>query len=133
MRSIVAVCFVLAASTLAQSADLPVEIQAKLVKIASEGTVACKDATMAKAIQAIGATVNPDADFAYAATETEVKTYVAARKLVICPRAEWLGLGATLAVIDDNNRPNVLLNMRNMNQSKGKLSDSFRKIAKQLP
>ena len=87
---------------------------------------------MAKAIAASGCAVEPGSRLAYAASEGDLKGLKAAGKLIICPRLEWLSQGASIAIVEENNRPQVYLNMSNLAASGVTLSDAILKIGKRL-
>jgi len=119
------------------AADLPVELQAKFVKIlassaGSAGKVALKDSALTAELGKMGIAADPGSKVAWASSEAEVKAFKAAGKLVICGKLEWLPAGGAIAVIDEGGKPQIYLHMGNIGASGVTLSDAVLKIGKKL-
>ncbi len=126
---------VLGASAALSAADLPADLQAKFIKIiasnaGSAGKVACKDAAVAGALSGMGVANDAGAPVAYASSEAEVGALKAAKKLVICPKLEWLPKGGSIAIVEEGGRPAIYLHMQNIGASGVALSDAVLKIGK---
>ena len=114
----------------ALAGDVPAPIAAKFVKIVSSGKVACKDAEMAGELTKAGATVDPGAKFAWAASESEVKSLKAAGKCVLGSKLEWLGSGATLVIIEEGGKPQMIIHAGNLSASGASLPEAVLKVSK---
>ncbi|HJV89119.1 MAG TPA: hypothetical protein VJ623_02345 [Holophagaceae bacterium] len=110
--------------------DVPAPIAAKLVKIVSSGKVACKDSEMAAALTAVGVSVEPGAKFAWAASEGEVKSLKAAGKCVLGNKLEWLVSGATLVIIEEGGKPQMIIHAGNLTASGATLPEVVLKVSK---
>lgn len=117
--------------------ELPAEVQAKFIKIlaasaGSPGKVACKDATLSAELGKAGVSADPASKVAWAASEAEVKALKAAGKLVICGKLDWLPTGGSIAIVEENGKPQIYLHMGNIAASGVSLSDTVLKIGKRL-
>lgn len=110
--------------------DVPAAISAKLVKIVCSGKVACKDAEMAAALTGAGVTIDPTAKFAWAASEGEVKSLKAAGKCVLGNKLDWLTSGATLVIIEDSGKPQMIIHAGNLTASGATLPEVVLKVSK---
>lgn len=129
MRLHLAPAILLAVGAL-QAGEVPAEIAAKFVKIISSGKVACKDAGMTAALGGVGCTVDAGAKFAWAASESEVKSLKAAGKCVITSHLEWLAAGGTVAIVEEGGRPQMYIHSGNLAASGAALPDAVLKVSK---
>jgi hypothetical protein len=117
--------------------DLTPDIQAKFVKIlatsaGSPGKVDCSNAGLNAELGKVGMAHDPGSRVAWASSEGEVKSLKAAGKLVLCGKLEWLAAGGSIAVVEENGKPQIYLHMGNISASKVVLSDAVLKIGKKL-
>ena len=114
--------------------ELPAETQAKFLKILLSSTgqfgFACSDAAFKGKLEAAGIAVSGGFKMAWAATEAEVKPLKAAGKLVIVPNLEWLKAGGSIAIVAEDGKPQIHLNLANVKASGMTLSDTIVKMAK---
>ena len=115
---------------LVTAGDVPPAIAAKFVKIISSGKVACKDADMAAALTAAGAAIDPGAKFAWAGSESEVKALKAAGKCVLGNKLEWLTSGATLVIVEEGGKPQMIIHAGNLSASGASLPEAVLKVSK---
>lgn len=118
-----------------RAGDLPLAIQAKFVRILaatmeSAGHVYCKDPDMIAALKGMGVTEDDNSKVAWASTEADVAKFKAEGKLVICGKLEWLAQGGSVAVVEENGKPQIYLHMNNIAASGVHVSDSVLRIAK---
>ena len=117
-----------------QAQDLPAETEAKFLKILLSSTgqfgFACTDPAFKTMLEASGLAVAPGFKMAWAATEAEVKPLKAAGKLVIVPKLPWLKLGGSIAIIEEDGKPQIYINPANIKASGMTLSDTIVKMAK---
>ena len=136
MRRSIALAALFAASRLC-GGDLPPEIRAKVVKVlaasaGSPGKVACKDPVLAAELAKGGCANEPGAVVAYAGSEEEVRSLRGTGKLVICGRVALLAAGAAVAVVEEENRPQIYFHMAHLGENKVTLSDAVLKIGRKL-
>jgi hypothetical protein len=112
------------------ASDVPAPISARFVKIISTGKVACKDAEMAAALTAAGATIDPGSKFAWASSEAEVKALKAAGKCVLGNKLEWLTSGATLVIVLEGDKPQMIIHAGNLAASGASLPEAVLKVSK---
>jgi len=117
--------------------DLPVDVQAKFIRFLatstnSPGRINCRDAALATELAKVGVTANPGGKLAWATSEAEVKALRAAGQLVVCGHTEWMGAGATIAIVEEDGRPQIYLHMGNLAGSGVTPSYSLLKIAKRI-
>jgi hypothetical protein len=124
--------FILAVGLGAQ--DLSPETQAKFMKILLSSTgqfgFACADPGFKAKLEANGIAVAPGFKMAWAETEAEVKSLKAAGKLVIVPKLAWLKLGGSIALVEEQGKPQIYINPANVKASGMTLSDTIVKMAK---
>lgn len=119
-----------------QAQELAPETQAKFLKILLSSTgqfgFACADPSFKAKLEASGIAVAPGFKMAWAETEAEAKALKASGKLVIVPNLAWLkhGGGGSLAIVEENGKPQIYLNAANVKASGMTLSDTIVKIAK---
>jgi hypothetical protein len=117
--------------------DLSPDIQAKFVKtlVASTGQFgfACSnDPALKKSLEAIGVSVAPGFKLAWASSEEEVKKYKADGRLVVVPKLAWLKLGAGVAIVEVEGKPQLYIHMANVKASGMTLPDAVLKTAKKM-
>jgi hypothetical protein len=122
--SLPALCLTLAAG------DVPAATMARFVKIISSGKVACKDSTMAEELGKVGVTVDSSSSFAWASSESEVKSLKAAGKCVICGNLSWLASGGTVAIVEEGGKPQMYIHSGNLGASGVALPDAVMKVSK---
>lgn len=110
--------------------EVPAPVSAKLVKIVTSGKVACKDTEMAGELAKLGVTIDPGAKFAWAGSEGEVKSLKAAGKCVLGNKLEWLTSGATLVIILEADKPQMIIHAGNLAASGATLPDLVMKVSK---
>jgi hypothetical protein len=116
--------------------QLAPETQAKFLKILLSSTgqfgFACTDAGFKARLEAAGIAVSPGFKMAWAASEAEVKALKAAGKLVIVPELPWLKLGGSLAIVEEEGKPQIYISPANVKTSGMALSDTIVKMSKKL-
>jgi len=130
VRTALALCLTLGL----QAQELPAETQAKFLKILLSSTgqfgFACSDASFKAKLEANGIAVTPGFKMAWAESEAEVKSLKAAGKLVIVPKLAWLKAGGSIAIVEEQGKPQIYLNPANVKASGMVLSDTIVKMAK---
>lgn len=115
--------------------DVPPATQAKLLIIISRsagsgGKVDCQfDPILAKGF---GADNDASSKIAWGTTESQVKSLKASGKLVVCSSLDLLPKGGSIAIVEEDGKPQIYLHMGNINASKVPLSDTILKIGKKL-
>ena len=114
--------------------DLPPATQAKFLKMLITSTgqfgFACTDPALKPQLEANGVSVSPGFLMAWAASEAEVKALKAAGKMVIVPRRAWLKTGGSIALVEEDGKPSIYLNMVNVKASGLHLSDAIIQMAR---
>ena len=114
--------------------ELPPDLQAKFLKVLLSSTgqfgFCCNEAALKTQLESNGISVSPGFKMAWAESETEVKSLKAAGKLVIVPRLALLKSGGSIALVMDNGKPSIHLNVPNVKASGMVLSDTIVKMAK---
>ena len=132
MRLSLLTSLLLAAALHAQ--ELPPATQAKFLKILITSTgqfgFACTDPALKPQLEANGVSVSPGFLMAWAATEAEAKALKAAGKMVIVPKRAWLKAGGSIALVEEDGKPSIYLNMANVKASGMHLSDAIIQMAK---
>ena len=117
-----------------QGQDLSPETEAKFLKILLSSTgqfgFACADPGFKAKLEGNGIAVSAGFKMAWSASEAEVKPLKAAGKLVIVPRLAWLKLGASIAMVEEEGKPQIYLSTANVKASGMTLSDTIVKISK---
>lgn len=119
------------------SGDLPMDIQAKFVRIlanaaGSSGKIACKDSAFLAELAKVGVNADPGSKVAWASSEAEVKAFKGEGKLVICGKLEWLPAGAAIALIEEGGKPQIYLHMAHIGASGVTLTETVLKIGKRV-
>lgn len=118
-------------STSVPAGELPLTLQAKFIKILVAGSgIVCHGADLTNELKALGIAVSPSAKFAFAANESELKAMKG--KLIIVPSLDLLPKGGSIAIVEENGKPQIYLHMGNIAASGVVLSDSLLKIGKKL-
>jgi len=133
-------CLVLAcclSTFVLRAGDLPREIQVKIVKIlavsvGSPGMVVCKDPAFLPYLAKAGFMEGAEAKVAYATTAEEVRSLRGTGRLIICNSIALLTDGAAVALVEEDNRPQVYFHMGHVADCKVQLSDVVLKIGKKL-
>ena len=126
---------VLAAFGPLTAGDLPPAVQAKFLGIISRsancgGKVDCHfDPTLSKGL---GADNDPSSKVAWGTNEAQVKALKAEGKLVICPSLDLLPKGGSIAIVEEDNKPQIYLHLKNITLSGVTVSDAILKIGKKL-
>lgn len=112
------------------------ELMAKFIKVIatnsnSAGRVDIKDADLVRALSGMEVSADKNAKVAYASTEGEVKTLLAAGKMIICNRLELLPVGGSIAIVEEDGKPAIYLHTGHIAQSGAKVSAAILKIGKQ--
>jgi len=114
--------------------DLPPATQAKFLKMLITSTgqfgFACTDPGLKPQLEASGVSVSPGFLMAWAASEAEAKALKTAGKMVIVPKRAWLKAGGSIALVDEDGKPTIYLNMANVKASGLHLSDAIIQMAK---
>ncbi len=110
--------------------DVPAATLARFVKIISGGKVACKDSGIAEELGKVGVTIDPGSSFAFASSESEVKSYKAAGKCVICGNLSWLAAGGTIAIVEEGGKPQMYIHSGNLGASGATLPEAVLKVSK---
>ena len=125
-------CLLLAATLHGQ--DLPPATQAKFLKILITSTgqfgFACSDPALKPQLEANGVSVSPGFLMAWASTEAETRALKAAGKMVIVPRRAWLKTGGSIALVAEEGKPTIYINMANVKASGMHLSDTIIQMAR---
>ncbi len=114
--------------------DLPVGAQAKFLKsvLSAVGQfgLACSDPALKPQLEANGVSVSPGFKMAWAASESEAQTLKAGVKLVIVPRLAWLRTGGSMAIVEEEGKATLYLNLVNVKALGMQLPDVILKMAK---
>jgi len=126
-----------AVSVVALPGDLPPKTQANFLKIlansaGSTGKVDCKDSAIAAELGGMGVSHDASARLAWAGSLGEVKALKAEKKLVVCGHLDWLAQGGSIAVVEENGRPQIYLHMGNIAASGVTLGEGVLKIGKKM-
>jgi hypothetical protein len=117
-----------------QAQELAPETAAKFLKVllSSSGQFgfACNDAALKAKLEADGLSVAPGFKMAWAASEAEVKSLKAAGKVVVVPKLAWLKLGGSIALVEEDGKPQLYIHPGNLKASGMTLSDAVVKMAK---
>lgn len=81
-------------------------------------------------LESMGLSTAPASKIAWASTEAEVKALKAAGKMVVVPKLEWLKLGASAAIVMEDGKPVMYLNLANVKASGLTLPDTVIKASK---
>lgn len=81
-------------------------------------------------LEAMGVSTVPTSKLVWASTEAEVKTMKAAKRFVVVPKLEWLKVGAAAAIVQEEGKPVMHLQMANVKASGLTLPDAVIKAAK---
>jgi len=117
--------------------DVPLETKAKFIKIltgsaGSAGKVYCVHSDMIKELEKLGVAHDTGSKVAWGQDAAEIKKLKAEKKLVICPQLDLLPLGGSIAIVEENGKPQIYLHMGNIANSGVTLADSVLKIGKRL-
>ncbi|HLO67439.1 MAG TPA: hypothetical protein VK188_10505 [Holophaga sp.] len=122
-------------AALALRADLPPEVQAKIIKVivSSSGgnKIACGDPALKAALEGAGLVVDSGAPIVWSTSAGEAKNLKAFGRLIITDRRELAGF-ASIVIQDDGGRPKIMLNPANLKTAKVQLSDAVMKIAEKI-
>jgi hypothetical protein len=117
-----------------QAQEMTAETEAKFLKILLSSTgqfgFSCNDPAFKTKLEASGLSVAPGFKMAWAASEAEVKSLKAAGKLVIVPKVAWLKLGGSIALVQEDGKPQLYINPANLKVSGMTISDAVVKMAK---
>jgi len=120
---------------LALRADLPVETQAKILKVivSSSGgnKIACGDPALKAALEAAGLVVDSGAPIVWTSNPAEARNMKTFGRLVVTDKRE-LAASAAIIIMDDGGRPKIMLNAANLKSAKVQLSDAVLKIAEKI-
>jgi len=94
------------------------------------GRIACRDMDLSMELKKSGLSPDAKSPLAWAATENQLRDYLAEGKLVVTGDAGMLAGGAAIAIVRDHGKPAILINAKNLAASGITLSDSLMKIAK---
>lgn len=134
LSRLLAPLFLTACALQVNAGELPVEIQAKLLKIIANGAgtagkVSCKDADLKAALEAQGMTIDDGAKVVFSNLAPQIKTLKTMGRLVVCGRPELLQQGASICISEDGGKPKIFLNPMNIKASGVQLSDAIMKAA----
>ncbi len=115
-------------------ADVAPDLQAKFVKViashaSSKDRVAVEDPAVRAELEKLGVGVDPKAKVAYVATEEELKAKLGGRVL-ICPRLEWLPLGASIAIVEENGKPAIYVHTGHLEASGVKVAPAIMRLGR---
>jgi hypothetical protein len=128
--SVLCSCAVLAL----QAGDLPVEAQAKFLKVIATsggGRIACGDPALKGALEAQGVTVDRTAMIVWASNPMEAKMAKQAGRLVVAGHRDLLAW-AGIILEDEGGRPKLVFNTTNIKASRVQLSDAVMKIGSRM-
>lgn len=121
------------ASAFMHAGELPVDMQAKLLKIIASGAgstkVACREDALKAALEGAGVGVDGAAKIAWTNSPGEVRMLKSTGRLVVCGRQDLLTQGAGIAIVEDGGRPKIMLNSMNIKASGVQISDAILKAA----
>jgi hypothetical protein len=117
--------------------EVPPEAQVQFIRqlLSSTGqsSFACGSNMALKfKLQSLGVSTAANAKIAWASTEAEVKTLKASNCMVVVPKLEWLKLGGSVAIVHENGKPVMYLNLVNVKASGLTLTEALVKTAKTL-
>jgi hypothetical protein len=105
---------------------------AKIIRVIVLGSGGSKVDCQNKEIAAdlSGVAIDPEAKVAWADTDKDVARLAKLGKLVVCGNLDWLGSGASVAVVSEGGRPSITISPRNLATSGVTLPDPIVKISK---
>jgi hypothetical protein len=111
-------------------------VGAKLLRVVAgtEGStvkVACVNGEMGMELRRNGVQVDPSAEFAFACTDGELKTYAKEGKLVVTNSLELLRNGAVLAMVMEGGKPALYI-LSQTSRDQQRLPPTIIKAAKRL-
>ena len=115
--------------------DLPPEMLAKILKVicttSGQTKIACSDASVKTALEAVGLTVENGASIVWCTSPQEAKVQKQMGRLVVVGRRDLTPL-ACIVLDEDGGRPKIILNTSNIRNSRIQLSDALMKIGEKL-
>lgn len=97
---------------------------------ANAGRVACRDIDVAMQLKKDGLSPDAKAPLAFAASDGQIKDYLAEGKLVVVASELGFKSGAGIAIYRDAGKPVMVVNLKNASAAGFTLSDALLKIAK---
>jgi hypothetical protein len=115
--------------------DVAPDLQAKFLKViathaSSKGRVAVTHEGIKAELEKLGVSVDASANVAFAGQESELKAFVAAKKIVVCGRIEWLPQGASIAILEENGKPAIYMHTGNLEATGVKVSPAILRIGR---
>lgn len=115
--------------------DVGPDLQAKFLKViahhaSSKNRVAASDPAIKAELEKHGVSIEGGANVAFAASEEELKTLVAARKIVVCAHIEWLPQGASIAIVEENGKPAIYMHTGNLEATGVKVAPAILRIGR---
>lgn len=132
----IAFLFLIALGSL-HGADLPPDVRARIIRIlaisvGSPGRVACREPALMAELARAGFINDPGAPVAYASSEEEARSLRRPGRLLICGRRSMLASGAGVAVVEEEDRPQIYFHMAHLAESRMVISDAVLKIGRKL-
>jgi len=94
------------------------------------GRIACRDIDLSMQLKKDGLSPDAKSPVAWAASASQLATYLAEGKLVVAGDAAMLSQGAGIAIIKEQGKPVIIINPKNVAASGVTLSDALMKIAR---
>jgi hypothetical protein len=113
------------------ASDALVKFVRLLVSSTGQSGFACgSNMSLRFKLESMGLSTAATSKLVWASSEAEVKAMKAANRMVVVPKLEWLKLGGAVAIIQEDGKPVMYLNMANVKASGLTLPDSVIKASK---
>ena len=93
------------------------------------GRVACRDIDVSIQLKKDGLSPDAKSPVAWAASDSQLKSFLAEGKLVVCGESSGLKAGASIAVFKENGKTVIAVSIKNAAAGGFTLSDALLKIA----
>jgi len=120
----------LAGATPVSAAELTPFLKVITSSAGAPGRIACRDIDLAMQLKKDGLSPDAKSPVAWAASASQLASYLAEGKLVVAGDAAMLNQGAAIAIIKEQGKPVILVNAKNVAASGVTLSDALMKIAR---
>ncbi len=135
MKRLVPIALVLATTLGMHAQDVAPEALVKFVRLLMSSTgqtsFACgSNMSLRFKLESTGVSTAATSKLVWASSEAEVKAGKAANRMVVVPKLEWLKLGGSVAIVQEDGKPVMYLNLANVKASGLTLPDAVIKASK---
>ena len=134
MRQLIAITVLVSTAMAGPPAVSAAELTPFLKVITSSagapGRIACRDIDLSMQLKKDGLSPDAKSPVAWAASASQLASYLAEGKLVVAGDAAMLSQGAGIAIVKEQGKPVILVNAKNVAASGVTLSDALMKIAR---